>query len=325
MEVSELLASVAAGTRFSAVMPADKESYLRSSLLRGLSLLGYTVHPCGGCASVIDRVQTPGLDEGQSSLDAYIVQFPSADLDIKSATALASSLSKSDGAVVLFEVEEYPPKKTKAVASLLSKVVVLEVSDGVGTIPWVTSQSAKAGLNLSARCAALLQARIAGCPSALDSSLRVLRLYCGDRDLVTEQDIADSVSFIVDGEDGRAVLDDLLHQRSMPLSRRISVMQESRLVPLFRYAASELVIINQVSCILADADKGRFDYQRATDALGIPEDKIKNRYLPIAKALGIVRSKAMLDLCSTADTLLLRTPYDSRSVALAMALNICRQ
>ena len=325
MEVSEFLSSVASGTRFSAVIPTDMESLLRQSLITGLISSGYTVHPCQGCAAVIDRVQTPNLDDDGQHLDAYIVQFPSTDQDIKAVTSLAGCLSRDSGTVLLVETEDYPPKKTKSVASLLSKATILEATENAGTIPWVTAQAAAAGLQLSARCAALLQARIAGCPAATFTALRTLKHYCSGSSLVSEKDIEDSVPFHVDPEDGRAVLDDLLNQRVLSLSRRVSVMPESRMVSLFRVATAELTLIHQVATLLASSDKGRFDSMKASESLGVAEDRIRSRYLPLAKTLGVSRSKAMLDTCSKADTLLLRSPHDSRVVAMSLALNICRQ
>lgn len=325
MEVPEFLSSVSSGRRLSAIVPADMESVVRQATVSGLKGLGYAVRSNIGCACVIDRVQTPCLDEGVSSKTVYIVQYPDCDADLKSAFGLVSCLAPSDGVVVLFESAEYPPKKSKAAASLLSKAVVLDPTEGVGTISWVHYKATEAGLGVSTRGAALIQARIAGNPSATDCVLRTLSLYTNNSGSVSEQEIADAISFLVDADDGRAVLDDLLNQRSLPLSRRLEVIPESKLVPLFRAATSEMIIINQLANMLAAADKGRLDVARASEDLGLAVDRVKARYLPIARTLGPARSKSVLEICSMADTLLLRTAYSSRDAAMAVALSICRQ
>lgn len=325
MEVPEFLSSVSSGRRLSAIIPADMESVVRQSTVSGLKGLGYAVRSNLGCAGVIDRVQTPSLEDGDSSRTAYVVQYPESDADLKSAHGLVSCLSPGDGVVVLFESADYPPKKSKASASLLSKAVVLDPTEGVGTIQWVQHKATEAGLCVSARGAALLQARVAGNPSATDCVLRCLSLYTNNSGSVTEQEIVDAVSFLVDADDGRAVLDDLLNQRSLPLSRRLEVIPESKLVPLFRAATSEMIIINQLASMLAAADKGRLDVAKASEDLGLAVDRVKARYLPIARALGPARSKSVLDICSMADTLLLRTAYSSRDAAMAVALSVCRQ
>lgn len=319
MDIGQLISNVASGKVLSFVLPSDASDLLRVRVITGLQKKGWSVKHLPSVAMLSSELSTPPLDVVETSKTILMVPWPDGSESIKSAAASVGMLSPGEG-VVAFICEQFPPRKTKESSHILAVSVVPKEGDNPS---WLSIGLDEAGIRLPVKAQQRLLGRIKGCPEALPQVIKSLKIASGGEE-ITDQTIVDAIPFYPE-EDGRSILEDLLYQRSVPLCRRISDMPADKILPLFRIAASEMMIIHQVASLMDPADKNHFvDYKKAAELTGLEDSRIKTRYAPLAASIGATRAALILARLEQADTLLLRSPHDKRAVALSVAVSVCK-
>ena len=320
MEVPELLSVVAKGTKRSVVLPLDPGDPVRISVTAGLSSAGWTVEHCQSLAILGQLTGSESLEFSDRKV-MHLVPWPSDKESFTQAITCVKQLQYTD--VIGFLSEDFPPTKNKTTATLLSLSIVAERmrEDAGGQYLTIVLQSF--GLRATPSATRMLLNRMGSNLEAAPLIAKSLSLACGDSKEVTDAVVLESVLYIPE-DDGKKTLDDLLHLRALPLARRLQWIPVDQLVPLFRAAASEMVVVHQTAVMVDASEKGWVDPGKAAEEIGVREEAMRSRYMPLAKEIGKDRATEMLARLEQADTVLLRTHYDARDVAMAMAMQICK-
>lgn len=320
MEAPEAVISIVKGTKNGLILSADPSDPLRILVLSEISKHGIKVEHHASFAMVAPFLESEPL-EFTPERTLLLVPWPDTPEGFKHAARVMPLLPGGPYSVG-FLSEKYPPSKTKESSALLSQVVTVGPPSDVGTIPWLEREVGARGFKITTSACRMLLNRLGSSYEALPNILDALTLYCGEDKGITETVVLESVAFIPE-EDGKKTLDDLLHLKGVSLARRLQWLPTAQLVPLFRAAASEMIIIHQVSLSLEEG-KGKLDTFKVADSLGIREDILRTRYLSLAKELGKDRVTKALARLEQADAVMLRTPFDSREAAMALAMQICQ-
>ena len=320
MDVQEAVSLIDRCSSFAIAVPMDLSDPVRISALSGLQSLGWKVVHVQSMAVLSYTLSTPSLDGEYDSKVLFVVPWPTDSVAFKAAQTCLP-LIKGSSLAVAFESDPFPPRKNKESSSLLSVTVVPEDNHGSYSQQWVTTCLGQNGFKVSQRVSAQIWARINGCPEAMPRVLKVLKMVSPAD--VSEAVVQESVPFYPES-DGSAVMDDLLHLRSVALCRRLQYLPSDQVLPLFRLAAKEFLLVHQVCLALKDADKSPLNPQKVAESMAIDEKRVTTRYLPLAKELGEERVRKVIDVLSKADLLLLRSPFETRKVSMALAVSVCK-
>lgn len=319
MDLSELYNGVVSGKVVAFAISSDTEDAARSILLGRLAMAGYPARHCDSLAVCAAEASSESLGF-ESDKRLVLVAWPSDEGGFTTACSLIRSLANGDTKVG-FLCDPFPPKRSKQSSGLLSLVEVVSMDKDAGSVPWVQGMIDDMGMKASVGAVRMLASRLGGSPEALPRMLRALNVATDGSFL--EKDVLDLSPFIPE-DDGRKILDDLLHLRSISLCRRLDWLHGAQPVSLFRAAASEVISAHVVASYLESLEKGKLlDLHKVADQTGLREEAIRTRYLPLAKELGRQRLESLLERLEMADAVLLRTPYGSAEAATALALGAC--
>ena len=320
MEVMELVSSIAKGSIKAFVLPSDPSDPIRVSVTSGLSSAGWALSHCSSLAELGSITGSESLDFDQSRR-VLMVPWPEDPIAYKQ--AILSVKQMAPECIVGFLSETFPPPRNKTTSSLLSVSVVPEAMKEETGQQLLADKLSERGLRATPSASRMMLNRVGGNLEALHNMVKSLSLFCGDEREVTDAVVLEAVPYIPE-DDGKKTLEDLLHLRALSLARRMQWIPAAQIVPLFRAAASEMVIVHQVALLLDASDKGWVDPGKAAEAVGVRDDAMRSRYMPLAKELGKDRSSMFIARLEQADTVLLRTPFDSRDAATALAMQMCK-
>lgn len=319
MDVSELLSSLVSGRHHAFVLPADTADPARGVLCSGLTSV-FRVEHHASLSLCSEELSSDPLDF-EPVRKAYLVPWPEDAKSFQHACAVVSGIT-GQSSVVGFLADTFPPKKNKDSSLLLSLAPLSEMDNESGTQTWVQAKLEEAGFRATPGAVRMVHARLGGHPEVLSRMVRALELSVVSHDL-TEQVVLDTLPFIPD-DDGKRLLDDLLHLRALSVCRRLSWLQGSTPVALFRAAGSEMVNAHLVATYLSGIEKGKLvDPFKVAEATGLREDLVRQRYMPLAKELGAERIEKFITRMEMADAVLLRTQFDNKAAATAIALQVC--